>query len=163
MDAAVLQALGLNPGASAADAVVAITKLRTDAQTALNRAANPDPTQFVPRADYDLATNRVTTLEAQVKAQREAEIIAAVDAAVEAGKIAPASRDYHLAVCRADGGLEKFASFIAAAPVIAPKGGTQTAKPAQDDGALSAEELAVCRQMGMSPTDFAAAKAAQQE
>jgi phage I-like protein len=163
MDAAVLQALGLNPGASAADAVVAITKLRTDAQTALNRAANPDPAQFVPRADYDLATNRVTTLEAQVKAQREAEITAAVDAAVEAGKIAPASRDYHLAVCRTDGGLEKFASFIAAAPVIAPKGGTQTAKPAQADGALSAEELAVCRQMGMSPTDFAAAKAAQQE
>jgi phage I-like protein len=163
MDAAVLQALGLKPDASAADAVVAITKLRADADTALNRAANPDPAQFVPRADYDLATNRVAALEADAQTRREAEITAAVDAAIEAGKVAPVSRDYHLATCRADGGLERFRALIDASPVIAAKTTTTTPPAPTTQTGLSQDELAVCRQMGMSPTDFAAAKAAQQE
>lgn len=165
MDAAVLQALGLKPEASAADAVVAITKLRTDADTALNRASSPDPDKFVPKADYELATNRVSELETQVKAAQDAEIEAEVDAAVEAGKIAPASRDYHLATCRTEGGLERFRGFIGQAPVIAPDKRSQktTTKPATDKDGLNSDELAVCRQMGMSPADFAAAKAAEQE
>ena len=93
---------------------------KRDNETALNRASSPDPEKFVPRADYELATNRVSELETQVKAAQDAEIEAEVDAAVEAGKIAPASRDYHLATCRAEGGLDRFRSFIGQAPVIAP-------------------------------------------
>jgi phage I-like protein len=117
----------------------------------------------VPRADYDLATNRVTALEAEAQTRREAEITAAVDAAIEAGKVAPVSRDYHLATCRADGGLERFRAMVDASPVIAAKSTTTTPpNPTAKDG-LSQDELAVCRQMGMSPADFAAAKAAQQE
>ncbi|MBR3371178.1 MAG: hypothetical protein IKG52_11180 [Rhodobacteraceae bacterium] len=163
MDAAVLQALGLKPDASAADAVVAITRLRTDADTALNRAANPDPAQFVPRADYELATNRVSELETEVKTHREAEIEAAVDAAIEAGKVAPASREYHLAVCRADGGLETFRSFIGTAPVIvSDKPAPKTTDPKVQADQLSSEELAMCRAWGMAPDDFKAARAAQE-
>jgi phage I-like protein len=165
MDAAVLKALGLNSEASAADAVVAITTLKRDAETALNRAASPDPAQFVPRADYDIATNRVSDLEKQVAEARNAEIEAEIDAAVEAGKIAPSSRDYHLAVCRSEGGLEQFRSFVGQSPVIAPDKRTAktTTTAKTDKDGLNAEELAVCRQMGMSPADFAAAKAADQE
>lgn len=164
MDAAVLQALGLKPDASAADAVVAITRLRTDADTALNRAANPDPAQFVPRADYELATNRVTELEAEVTTHREAEITAAVDAAVEAGKIAPASRDYHLAVCRAEGGLEQFQSFIGTAPVIvSDKAAPKPADPKKASEQLTGDELALCRAWGMTPDDFKAAREAEAE
>lgn len=164
MDAAVLQALGLKEGASAADAVIAITKLRTDADTALNRAANPDPTQFVPRADYDLATNRVSELEAEMTAHREDEITAAVDAAVAAGKIAPASRDYHLAVCRTEGGLEQFQTFIGAAPVIVPNNpAPRNTDPKVQTDQLSTDELALCRAWGMSPDDFKAARKAEAE
>jgi len=163
MDAAVLQALGLNEGASAADAVIAITKLRTDADTALNRAQNPDPTQFVPRADYDLATNRVTELEAEVSTRLEAEITAAIDTAVEAGKIAPSSRDYHLAVCRADGGLDKFRAFIGAAPVIVSDTTTARTPEPKPEDKLTSEELAMCRAWGMDPKEFKEARAAQAE
>ncbi|MGP9788939.1 phage protease [Roseinatronobacter sp. NSM] len=163
MDAAVLQALGLSQGASAADAVIAITKLRADADTALNRAQNPDPTQFVPRADYDLATNRVSELEAEVSTRLEAEITAAIDTAVEAGKIAPSSRDYHLAVCRADGGLDKFRAFIGAAPVIVSDKTTPRAPDPKQADQLSSEELAMCRAWGMAPDDFKAARAARAE
>lgn len=138
---------------------------KRDNETALNRASSPDPEKFVPRADYELATNRVSELETQVKAAQDAEIEAEVDAAVEAGKIAPASRDYHLATCRTEGGLDRFRGFVGQSPVIAPDKRTAktTTTAKTDKDGLSAEELAVCRQMGMSPADFAAAKAADQE
>jgi len=163
MDAAVLQALGLKPDASAADAVVAITTMKRENETALNRAANPDPAEFVPRADYDLATNRATGLEAELKKRRDAEIVAEVDAAVEAGKIAPASREYHLATCRTEGGLDRFRNFIGQAPVIAPAKGapqtqTQTAKDQPTDS-----ELALCRAWGVTFVELTAARAAEQE
>lgn len=162
MDPAVLTALGLAPDATAAQAVTAINALRTAEQTALNRATTPDPALFVPRADYDLATNRLTALETAAAAAREAEITAAIDGATAAGKIAPASRDYHLASCRAEGGLDRFRAMIAASPVIA--GGTAPkAQPATGKAGLSDEELAVCRHLGMTPDAFAAAKAAEQE
>lgn len=164
MDPEVLKALGLAPDASPAAAVVAINALRAAEQTALNRARNPDPAQFVPRADFELATNRVSALEAERAERAEAEITATVDAAVAAGKIAPVSRDYHLASCRAEGGLERFRALVATTPAFGtaqPKAETKTATPGK--GQLNADELAVCRQMGMSPDDFAAARAAEQE
>jgi len=161
MDADVLKALGLAPDAGPAAALAAINALKTAEQTALNRAAQPDPEKFVPRADHDLALNRLSTLEADAKAARETEIAAAVDAAVEAGKIAPASKEYHLASCRAEGGLDRFRALVQASPVIAAPAPAK-ADPATP-AALSADELAVCRQLGMSPADFAAARAAEKE
>lgn len=163
MDAAVLQALGLKPDASAADAVIAITTLKRENETALNRAASPDPEKFVPRADYELATNRVSELETQVKAAQDAEIEAEVAAAVEAGKIAPASRDYHLATCRTEGGLDRFRSFIGQAPVIAPaKAAPQTQTPTAKDQPTESE-LALCRAWGCTYDELKAARAAEQE
>ncbi|MCB1397265.1 MAG: hypothetical protein KDJ98_15155 [Rhodobacteraceae bacterium] len=162
MDAEVLKALGLAPDAGPAAAVSAINALKSAEATAVNRAETPDPDKWVPKADYELATNRVTALEADVKARAEAEIVAEVDAAVAAGKVAPSSKDYHLASCRAEGGLERFRTMIAGAPVIAGKTPAK-ADPTAGKAALTADELAVCRQMGMSPEDFAAARAAEQE
>ena len=99
---------------------------------------------------------------AAAAAAREAEITAAIDGATAAGKIAPASRDYHLASCRAEGGLDRFRAMIAASPVIA--GGTAPkAQATPGKAGLSDEELAVCRHLGMTPDAFAAAKAAEQE
>lgn len=161
MDPAVLTALGLAPTATAADAVVAINALRAAEQLALNRAATPDPAQFVPRADYELATNRLAALDAEAATRREAEIVAAVDAAVAGGFVAPASRTYHLASCRAEGGLDRFRQMVAASPVIA--GPAPKAELGTGTAALSPDELAVCRQLGMTPEKFAAARAAQQE
>lgn len=164
MDPEVLKALGLAPDASATAAVVAISALKAAEQTALNRAQAPDPDKFVPKADFELATNRVNTLEAEKAARTEAEIAATVDAAVAAGKIAPVSKDYHLASCRAEGGLERFRAMVEATPafgIAQPKADPKGATPGK--GQLNADELAVCRQMGMSPEDFAAARAAEQE
>lgn len=161
MDPAVLEALGLTPTATAAEAVLAINTLKSAEQLALNRAATPDPEKFVPKADHQLALNRITEFESAEKTRAEEAAVAAVDAAVAEGKIAPASREYHLATCRAEGGLERFRAFAAAQPVIAPPSGLDKKAPGTPPGKLNAEELAVCRQLGMTPEDFTAARAAE--
>lgn len=160
MDKAVLEALGLKADATTADAVVAINALQKARDTALNSAAHPDPEKFIPKADHQLALNRIATFEADAKTRTEADIVATVDAAVAAGKVAPASKDYHLASCRAEGGLERFKAYVAAAPVIAG-GATPPKKADADPVALNAEERQVCAIMGMKPEEFAAQKAAQ--
>lgn len=162
MDPEVLAALGLAPDATPAQAVTAINALRTAEQTALNRAATPDPALFVPRADHQLALNRLTALETAAAAAREAEIGTAVDAAVAAGKIAPASRDYHLASCRAEGGLERFRALIAATPAFgdpAPKPAT----PPDGQIALNAEQARVAKLLGIDPKAYAATLAAESQ
>lgn len=160
MDKVVLEALGLKPEATAAEAVVAIGALKAATATALNSASHPDPEKFVPRADHQLALNRLGEFEVAEKARAEAEIVAAVDAAVAAGKVAPASKDYHLASCRAEGGLARFQAMVAAAPAITAASGAER-KDAAGAGVagLSQEELAMCRAFDMKPEDFAAAKA----
>ncbi len=169
MDPAVLEALGLAPNASAADAVVAINRLREERALALNRAEAPDPDKFVPRETHELALNRVRALEEAEAARLEAEITEAVDAAVEAGKVAPANRDFYLAACRAEGGLERFRAAMENAPVVVSEApGGASAPAAQTSGGtagaarLGEEELAVCRQLGISPEEFVAARAASE-
>lgn len=164
VDPAILEALGLKPTSDAAAAVLAINALKLEHQTALNAAQQqPDPAQFVPAADHQLALNRIAKFEADDKARADAAIEAAVTAAIAAGKIAPSSKDFHVAACRAEGGLERFAAFVGAAPVIAAPSGLDTKKPTTEAVALNAEERAVCHAMGMAEEDFIAAKAAQKK
>ncbi|WP_172600930.1 phage protease [Cereibacter sphaeroides] len=163
MDPAVLQALGLKPDATAADAVVAINRLQEAQATALNAARHPDPEAWVPRADHQLALNRITAFETAEKVRTDREAEALVDAAIAEGKIAPVSRDYHLATCRAEGGLERFRAYAASAPVIAAPSGLGAKAPARADGRLTAEDLAVCRMLGMAEDEFAAARAAEKQ
>jgi len=159
MDKTVLEALGLNSDATAQDAVGAINKLKADEAEARNRADQPDLTKFVPRADYDTAMNRVQDYETQEAERKDAEIETVVGAAVTAGKITPATRDYHIAACRSEGGLEAFKTMIEGAPVIA-KAEELGDTPGKDGAAsLTAEELAACSALDLTPEEFAASKA----
>lgn len=170
MDPKILAALGLSAGATAVQAVLAIDKMKDDASTALNRAssleaqvATPDATKWVPRADHELALNRVKTFETEQATRNEAAIVAAVDGAVAAGKVAPASKDYHLAACRQVGGLDRFVAMVGGAPSlvgVAGQGATAGVPAAIAATALNAEEQAVAKQLNMSHEDFAKAKEA---
>ena len=158
MDKAILEALGLAANASAADAVGAIGKLKEARDTATNTAQNFNADDFVPKADHDLALNRISEFEKKQKAETETAINTAVDAAIEAGKVAPASRDYHVASCQQAGGLERFQKMVDASPEIVGKSDLDKKDPAQNKSQLSAEEIAVCHQLGMTEKDFALAK-----
>lgn len=158
VDPTILEALGLKPTADVAATVLAINSLKETRQTALNSAQSPDPAKFVPIADHQLALNRIASFEAEDKTRAEAEIETAVNSAIEAGKIAPSSRDFHMAACRAEGGLERFRSFVSAAPVIVKPSGLDGKRPMPGDLALNAEEKAAANALGISFEDYAKAK-----
>lgn len=159
-----LAALGLPDGTAFDAALAHVGKLKGDLSTALNAA--PTLEKFVPRADYDAALNRATNAEQALNALQQAAQAKAIDHAIEAalaaGKITPATVDYHKAQCAQDGGLERFAAFCQAAPVIGEASGLDSRAPGQAQ-ALNAEERYVCQALGIQETDFAAHKAAHKE
>lgn len=152
-----LAALGLPAGTTFAAALNHLSTMKTNLATALNQAQNPPLDKFVPRADHDLALNRATTAETELKSLKDAQldtaINAEIDAALKAGKITPATKDYHIGLCRQEGGLEKFKAFVAAAPVVGKD--TNLDKKDLDPGtALNAEEKKVCETTGISEEEF---------
>ena len=153
--------LGIDPASGPAQAVVAVKAL-DDQVKSLNSTktagAMLDLTAFVPRADYDLALNRASKAEAklqeQADASRDKQIEVAVNNAVAAGKIAPASKAYYTSMCRKDGGLEEFEKFAAAAPQLIQDPELPDA-PAAKNGTLSDEQRAMCRNLGLDEAEFA--------
>jgi len=150
--------LGLKADATDADIEAAL-----NAQVALNRQQQaPDLKLYVPRADYELAMNRASTAEADLKklnaATAEAEYVALVDQAVKDGKAAPASRDHYLGLCRA-GQASVVKALFASNPVIpATQPSVTTGDPSKDQpGTLDDAQLAICRRLGLSPEAYLAA------
>ena len=67
-------------------------------------------------------------------------------AAIEAGKIAPASREFHIAACQANG-LEKFTAMLGEMPQIVGAAKQRTADP-KGGQALNADETFVAEKFG---------------
>lgn len=154
-------ALGLDAASATDDAIVSAVETR-----AANRAT-PDLTSFAPRAELNAALNRATAAEAGLAemkaAQREADIETALGAAQDAGKIIPASVETWRAMCREEGGLERFTALAATLPVIAGAAETRAAgkvEKAATGFGLTEEERAVCRALGQSEEEFSKAKGA---
>lgn len=157
--AALLAALGLAATATAEQAINHVTKMQGDLATALNHASQPPLDKFVPKADYDVvlakATNAEQKLADQAKATLETAINAEIDTALKAGKITPATKDYHVAQCRMEGGLDRFKAFCQAAPTVAAETGLDTKKPGDAEApALNAEETRVAAMFGNSAEDI---------
>ena len=155
---AVLAALGLPEDATEATAVNAVKELNTKLATAMN--AQPSLEKFVPRADYDQALTRATNAEQQLttiqKEKLDSEIETAINAALAAGKITPGTVDYHRAQCRQEGGLERFAAFVAAAPAIGdPSGLDGKELPGAGAKALNAEQARIAAMFGNTAEDLA--------
>lgn len=155
---ALLAVLALPPTATFDEALNSITKMKGDLTVALNSAASPSLDKFVPKADYELVLNRATAAEdkltAQDKATLETAINTEIDAALKAGKINPSTKEYHVAQCHQEGGLDRFKQFVAAAPVIAGDSNLDKKQPGETDTALNAEEQKVCDMMGLSVEDY---------
>ncbi|MEW6670220.1 MAG: phage protease [Thermodesulfobacteriota bacterium] len=153
-----LALLGLEETATEEQAMNAVTKIKSDLQTALNRAETPSLDKFVPRADYDAALGRATnaekTLADRDKADLETKVVAAVDGAIKDGKVVPASRDYYLAMCRQKDGLAEFEKFLKTAPVIAKGSELDTKKPGGDGLALNAEQAKIAAIFGNTAEDL---------
>ncbi|SFH12779.1 phage protease [Pseudomonas sp. NFACC45] len=158
---ALLATLGLPETATEEQAIAATTQLKTTAQ-AMN-AERPNLEQFVPRADYNAlearATNAEQALATQKKVDHEKAVDALITAAAQAGKITPATVEYHRAACQDETGLARFKAFVEAAPVVAADTNLGERKPDNTGTALNAEEQKVASLLGMSEAEFIKGKA----
>lgn len=154
--AALAASLGIDAAATDEQALAAVAQLKT-AATARNNE-QPSLEQFVPRQDYNQAVLRATNAEQALDARKEADHKAVVDleidAALKAGKITPATVDYHRAACAEQSGLDRFRDFVKAAPSVAEHSGLGREKPDGTSTALNAEEKAVARMLGQTDEDF---------
>lgn len=157
-----LKALGLADDATfetALNAIGALKSKNTELQTALNTASTPSLEKFVPRADYDKLLERANNAEKALSTAKETErnkqIDTEVDAALKAGKITPATVEYHKANCRQEGGLERFREFVKAAPVIGDATDLGERQPGQQQAAaLNSDQGKINAAFGNSADDL---------
>lgn len=153
----IAKALGLAETSTEDQVLEALNRQKADLETARNQAENPSLERFVPRADYDKALNRATEAEQKLTEHqtqaRDKEIEAEISKALEAGKITPATKDYHTAQCRQEGGLGRFKKFVEAAPVLADPSGIQ-GDPPPSGPALNAEEKSISAMFGNSAEEL---------
>lgn len=153
-----LKRLGLPEDATEAQAIAAFDQIQADLDTAKNREVTPSLDKYVPRADFNQSQQRATNAEQQLtsmkKAQADEAIDTALNQALEDGKIAPSTVEYHKAQCRTDGGLERFQTFVASAPAITAGSGLDGRKVPGSEKALNAETLQIAAMMGNSEADL---------
>jgi len=158
---ALLTALGLPATATEEQALAATAQLRATAQAA--NTEKPNLEQFMPRADYDSVLQRATNAEQALAEQKKTEHTKQVDAlitsATQAGKITPATVDYHRAACQDETGLARFKAFVDAAPVVAAPSNLDERKHDKTTTALNSEEQHVAKLLDMSDEYFIKGKA----
>jgi hypothetical protein len=100
----------------------------------------------------------LNAIDALQDSRRRDEAEALVDAAVDAGKVPPAHRDFYLREARND--LAAAREVINSLPVLLPApAAAGRAKPAGAGRSLTDEEESVCRQLGLSAEAFMQAAA----
>jgi phage I-like protein len=130
-----------------------------------NDAAVGDPARYVAVAQYESALTELNQLR-MARARERAGYT--VDAAMKAGKIVPAQREWAIAYCQANS--RGFEDFVARQPAIvtgaggdfngAP-GGVRVGSSGREEGyggqpeiALTRTELSICARLGLRPQDY---------
>ena len=151
------------------DAALAALKAQGDGQTltAMLTAAKeaiPDPSKYVPAAILTAAQEKNAALAAKVKELEGngslAALTAEIDAALADGRLPKSCEAWAKATAKTN--PEAIKGYIASAVPLAALKATQTGgkRPAGGEAvaALTEEEAFVCKQLGLSETDFIAAR-----
>jgi len=152
-------ALGIPEAATETEIVLAARSLRTEV---LNAA---QPATDATKAELNAMETRALNAEKQIAelcaARLKADAEAAVDGAIAARKIAPASRDGYLALCADEAGLARVKDILANSPEIAIAG-TQAPDGSPDgSAALNAADAEFAGKAGYSEEEWAKIKAAE--
>ncbi len=108
-------------------------------------AGKPDPSLYVPKVGFDQVQARLKRLE-------EDRVLASVDAAVAAGKLPPAMKEWALDLGKKD---EAALNSYLAAAVPFPAGSTVNGEaPKAEKGKLTQEEKAICSALGVSEAAY---------
>jgi phage I-like protein len=141
--AAIAAAAGLDKTAKTEDVVTAIQSART---------VTVDPTKYVPIEQVQAMQADLTQLKETARKDKAED---AVGKAIADGKLAPAMKDWGLALHKAD--PAQFEAFTAKAPVLTSTQRTTITPPAATD-TLTDEDVAVMSQMGLSRDAYLKAK-----
>lgn len=156
-----LKLLGL-PDTATTEQVYTATTIKLNATNQALNSESGNLERFVPRADYNALESRAMNAEQALAEHKKTEHSKAVDAvitaATQAGKITPATVDYHRAMCQDEAGLTRFKAFVDAAPVVADASNLGGRQPENTATALNSEEQAMCKLLGVDPVDFAKTK-----
>lgn len=161
-----LAAIGLAENAGEADALAAVAALKAKAesadglttQIAALKAQSPDPARYVAVETMQSLQTQVAALTVRLN---DGEVGEVVEAALAAGKLLPAQKDWAVELGKSN--LAALKAYVEKTPAIAALTGTQTGDKNPDAGkgvaALTAEESAVAAQFGLSHEDFLRGKA----
>lgn len=157
MDPKLMEALGLTPtGDQAKDlaaALNAIQTLKTDHATALNAQRD-----LVPRADLQTALNAKDALQQKLDKIEsdafDAKVESALNAAVKAGKITPATKEYHKGTIKTPEALNAFEATYGKAPAIVDGEGRAPDGSPEEKTALNAAEKQIGDAFGNSEEDL---------
>lgn len=123
-----------------------------NAITAAAKPGEPDPAKFVPIA-------ALKDVQASLAVLQEDKVLAAVDAAIEEGKLTPAQKDWAVKLGKQD--IDELNSFLDTAPAFKGgkviEGGPETRKTA-----LTEDEAAICSMLGVKPEDYLKTRNAEQ-
>ena len=120
-------------------------------------AAQPDPSKFVPIAQFDEMKTQLASIQKTIATDKA---LAAVDEAVTAGKVTPAQKEWATGYATKD--PEGFAKYIAGAPVIASQEEVAAGDPpaGKDGSKLDRQQKTLCTALGLKEEDFAKQNAA---
>lgn len=134
------EAVGLGADAKADDVVAALTA-----------KASPDPTKWVPIAVLTELRNEVKALK---EGDAEAKASEVVEAAMKAGQITPAQKDWALSYAKQD--LAAFSKFVEGAPTLTASQLRTQKRQGGEAGELDDAQLATCKALGLDPKTYAA-------
>ena len=150
--AALTKALAIDPTAKADEQLAAAKALldKANKAEAAGKPPDPDPAAYVPREEFTAVAKTLAELQT---AQANTAATAAVDQAVSAGKVTPATRSWAERYAQSD--LEGFLAYCQAAPVIVAPG--EAGWPLPGDGnSLAAHEVAICKMTGITEKAYLA-------
>lgn len=136
-------------------------KTQTAQAVALSaQVANPDPTKFVALSQMQAVQTELNTLKAQQAKEKADTLIAQ---ALSDGRLLPAQKEW--AENLAQTNLVALSDYLATVTPNAALSGGMQAKDAPTDNAvaLSAEELAAAKMLGMSEAEFISAHKTEKE
>lgn len=155
--------LGLGNDATDAQIEQAMTALRAKADMVVGQEAEiaalkkesgkVDPAKFVPVETLEALKGEVAALKA---GQTAGEVAAMVDKGIVDGKLLPVQKDWATELGNKD--VAALKSYLEKTPSIKALGGSQSGgkqPEGNDNGAeLSADEIAVCRNLGISAEEY---------
>lgn len=149
---ALRRAIGVAESAASSDAIAACTAIKTKADA----SAGVDPAKYAPITVVEELRTQIAALSAK---SRDGEVAALVEAGLADGRLLPAMKDWATELGKSN--LAALTGYLDKAQPIAALTSTQTrgVPPVTTGGnehGLTADQLAICTNCGITPEAFAA-------